>query len=529
MSGFIKHLISIFIFYFLCKGGINGQTKTYLNPNVGIGIVSPINPNARLHIKEPTNGLSTLYLEGANLFAIRFKSIGQADVNTTTHRISQVYNFDDIDRNGIIDFVRGGNNSGGGLGLGSNGIERMRIAGNGSIGIGTINPRASFDVGSTSINTLTTVLGRLAEGDGNGEGTFLGVRAINTQPWTTNSFSIEHKFNNVLNSAINFYRGGGWDGGYLTFATNNGTERMRIDQNGRVGIGTNTPATKLHIGNGGDGFENGLTIHSTYPTIYFRDSDNPQKSAMIHLNGSNLHFLSAPYALPNSGNNWTQVNPGYWPMTLNLENNGAVFGGDIAAAGSFFSSGSTIKVGKLTSTDTEEGLTTLQLNARGAGGTTKHWSIYTAPVGGGWGVNPNAFEIWQYPETLPRFKILVNGNTVLVPNGGNVGIGVNNPSEKLSVNGNIVAKKVRVTQTGWPDYVFHANYPLLPLPDLQAFIQKNKHLPEVPSEKQVSEKGLDLGEMNAVLLKKIEELTLYIIDLQKQINELKGNTPTRDK
>jgi hypothetical protein len=107
---------------------------------------------------------------------------------------------------------------------------------------------------------------------------------------------------------------------------------------------------------------------------------------------------------------------------------------------------------------------------------------------------------------------------------GNVGVGIDNPTERLTVNGNIVSKKVRVNQTGWPDYVFEEKYLLLPLLELSQFIKSNKHLPEVPTEKEVSENGLDLGDMNALLLKKVEELTLYVVDLQNQVDSLKKQT-----
>jgi hypothetical protein len=119
----------------------------------------------------------------------------------------------------------------------------------------------------------------------------------------------------------------------------------------------------------------------------------------------------------------------------------------------------------------------------------------------------------------------------LQPNGGNVGIGTISPSEKLSVNGNISAKKLIVTQTGWSDYVFDKDYKLRSLSSLESFIKQNKHLPEVPSAKEVEEKGINVGDNQALLLKKIEELTLYVIELKKitinqqsQINKLYKQT-----
>ncbi|MDR1757573.1 MAG: hypothetical protein LBR51_01245 [Bacteroidales bacterium] len=109
---------------------------------------------------------------------------------------------------------------------------------------------------------------------------------------------------------------------------------------------------------------------------------------------------------------------------------------------------------------------------------------------------------------------------------GNIGIGTSSPAEKLTVNGKICAKEVRVALSGapcWPDYVFSPQHKLLSLEETEQYITKNKHLPEIPSSAEVEDNGIALGEMNALLLKKIEELTLHVIELQKQINDLKSN------
>jgi len=105
---------------------------------------------------------------------------------------------------------------------------------------------------------------------------------------------------------------------------------------------------------------------------------------------------------------------------------------------------------------------------------------------------------------------------------GFVGIGTINPQSLLAVAGKITAQEVEVTMTGWADFVFADDYYLRPLTEVEQFINANRHLPDVPSEAEVLQNGVNVGEMSATLLQKIEELTLYIIDLNKRIAELEG-------
>ena len=104
---------------------------------------------------------------------------------------------------------------------------------------------------------------------------------------------------------------------------------------------------------------------------------------------------------------------------------------------------------------------------------------------------------------------------------GNVGIGYTNPSTKLDVNGVIRAHEVKVCLGQGCDYVFAEDYKLMNLTDLSHFIKTNKHLPEVAPAAQMETDGINLSEMNVLLLKKIEELTLYVIELKGEIDNLK--------
>ncbi len=105
---------------------------------------------------------------------------------------------------------------------------------------------------------------------------------------------------------------------------------------------------------------------------------------------------------------------------------------------------------------------------------------------------------------------------------GNIGVGTTNPDMKLTVNGNIHAKEVKIDlNIPAPDYVFKENYNLRSIEELEYFIKANSHLPEIPSAREFEQNGVMQAEMDMNLLKKVEELTLYTIQQQKEIEELK--------
>lgn len=104
---------------------------------------------------------------------------------------------------------------------------------------------------------------------------------------------------------------------------------------------------------------------------------------------------------------------------------------------------------------------------------------------------------------------------------GKVGIGTANPQADLSVNGNILAKEIKVkTDISVPDYVFEPEYCLRSLEEIEKYIKANKHLPEIPSAKHIKAEGIDLAGMNLLLLKKIEEMTLHLIEKDKVLKQV---------
>lgn len=174
---------------------------------------------------------------------------------------------------------------------------------------------------------------------------------------------------------------------------------------------------------------------------------------------------------------------------------------------------------------------------------------------------PNIMEVWQKtvvagvpnPEKLPIFIIKTLD--------GKVGIGLDNPATKLdvlgdlhassdmsiggngqiagtlrlgptesvspyngyrlSVDGDIICKRAVVQVYSWADDVFDVDYKPMPLAALSAYIKSNHHLPDVPSTEDVMKNGADVAEMNAILLRKVEELTLYVLDLKKENEEMR--------
>ncbi|MCA0364029.1 MAG: hypothetical protein LCH67_08295 [Bacteroidetes bacterium] len=135
-------------------------------------------------------------------------------------------------------------------------------------------------------------------------------------------------------------------------------------------------------------------------------------------------------------------------------------------------------------------------------------------------INYARIESYSY-ATSSGIPLIIN------PAGGQVAIGTTTPYSgyKLSVAGNIIADKIKVkksTNGVWPDFVFKKGYQLPSLLDIEKFVNENSHLPEIPSALEVEKDGQDLGEMNRLLLKKVEELTLYLIDQNKKLVNLES-------
>jgi hypothetical protein len=138
------------------------------------------------------------------------------------------------------------------------------------------------------------------------------------------------------------------------------------------------------------------------------------------------------------------------------------------------------------------------------------------------GGSGNIVQIWNGNLSSPQ----TYSSAFTINRSGQVSIGTMKPistyaNYKLGVDGDIVAKRCVIQVDQWADFVFQNNYQLPDLDEVHEYIQENKHLPGIPSETEIKEKGIDVGEMNRLLMQKVEELTLYLIDLKKENEEIK--------
>lgn len=158
------------------------------------------------------------------------------------------------------------------------------------------------------------------------------------------------------------------------------------------------------------------------------------------------------------------------------------------------------------------------LGADMAGGPYEHSIYFPSGVPS----NKGKLTIGDYDGTTYSTKMTILQN-------GNIGIGSSSPSEKLVINGKVRAHEIKVEATNWPDYVFTKSYPLPSLQETEKHIKEKGHLPGIPSAAEVKANGIDLGEMNENLLKKIEELTLHLIEQNKTIESYNKRFADQDE
>lgn len=463
-------------------GLINLASAQNTNPwpatgDVGIGTASPA---TALHVKTASAvaGFSNITIDNSgatgNEAGINFKA-GYTTTSLNSGRIYSLFDGGTGSANARLTIQS----------LVANGVyDNTFTVRNGNVGIGTTNPAFSSGSG-LEIERLGPATLRLQN--------------------TTDSKSMEFRQTNSYFSLFNI----------------NGQNTILSESSGNVGIGTIAPNGKLDILNNfaagtggsalivsakGSGSSSGTTIYGAQVNASTAlNTASTQTVYGIDVNATALGTGPSPLTAVNantvlsrlSGSTATAYYGGKFQLTGAT---GTSTASNVSNYGLYGEVANTNSTGEVSSSYGVFGKVATVASATAYGGYftatggTKNYGVYSAA-----GTN--------------YFNDNVIIGTTTVPTG-----------YKLAVNGSVIATAVTVKlNAAWPDYVFNKDYKLPTLAEVKDYIGKNHHLPEMPSEKEVAANGLNLGEMNKLLTKKVEELTLHLIEQQEESNKLKAN------
>jgi hypothetical protein len=454
------------------NAGISPDLVVAEDGYTGLGI---LDPQVKLHVRNSGED-ELLRLEGlnpmiklrrrTNTFPLTFEDIGFMQTS--------------------VDDLRVGTFSGNNFGqfiVRMNGTDRVFVDPSGEVGIGINTPFTKLHIDNGQDAGLSNALnGFVMLGNGSNDGPNIVI--------DDNEIMARTGYGNFGPLTLQN------DGGDLKVGSDN---RLFVSSAGNVGIGTGTPAARLHVAGGGyinNGSGIGLILDGTDPDIRFRQNGTASASIQA-ISGVNLSIAAT------SGS-----------IILNTINVGI---------GTFAPNSKLHVVGQ-----------TLMNNGSGDALNLTGRAL----------VNKS------------NEAILINGTNSYVqfsqggiaqsfighPNGGNLTLGVHNglleiaapqvaigtivpaaSGYRLTVDGKIICEELKVqVRTSWPDYVFGNDYELMPLDELRKYTMTNKHLPNIPDASVMEKNGMEVGEMQRKMVEKLEELTLYILQLEEKINKLEN-------
>jgi len=389
----------------------------------------------------------------------------------------------------------------------------------GNVGIGTATPTSSLEVRSVGNGWLMNLRGNAVNPEEINGLKFYSGYLDDTNKWSGIATVAENLHSNLTGLAL----------------YSNANESLRITASGNVGIGTKSPLRKFTVSEWGNG-------SSVAPLLRLE-----QYNAGEPVNGTGVSIdmaIGDNYNLPNLAGQIRLVRSNYTNSSMYFS----------TAYGNVVSDKMTIDPYGNVGVGTVTPLQKFTVSAQGNGTAVtpllrlEQYNPGSPKSGTGVSIDMAIGDNTNLPALAGQIRLVRSdylntsmyfstalGNAiadrmVIDPN-GNVGIGTDTPmGHKLAVNGDIIASAVTVKlYNNWPDYVFHPAYNLPQLPEVKNYIQKHHHLEEIPSVSEVAKKGVDLGEMNKLLLKKVEELTLYVIQQNERLQEQQAVSNSQQK
>lgn len=505
----------------------SGTNLTYINSNqvnVGIGTSTPTAPfTIRRDFGTATQGeRNWLYMEQSGsgpAFSLGYRVEG-----TTPTRV-----FLGTGNSKPLDFRTSG------------ALQAMTILNDGRVGINNPAPTAKFEVVSGNGDGIKAK----ASGTESSANFFLEPASanVNKRNWVLSAFADQHGDFSIRNSNVST--------GNPYGAT--GTTRFLINRDGNIGIGTVNPSGKLEA----------VSSSSTDGYAIIANSNQDYKQLLVKASGSGnsasplIKFSGGPngYRSGTDGAEIYQNTTGDLKLNINSSKNAIVMKetgvmgiwtandnldadlklGDNTGSYRFKIGGLTSGGGGLTfqnqvapgtatsSSNPASGGFILYQNQDEAKGYARSMDIGTRDYADAWNGGSQIRFLTSGMAPSGTSGIQNSVERMVIDRLGKVGIGTSSPQALLHVRGSTkvegaleVESVVTRTWTVAPDYVFEEDYKLRSLGEVESFVKKNKHLPEVPSAKEFKSKGMDLAEMNFVLLKKVEELTLHAIEHEKR-------------